>query len=83
MKHYLNDLIVVLACCITVTIVTFIESDRVDDLEDELIGITRRLEVVEQVLGIEYEEGELQKCININQMKKLLIEQWNYGSGHY
>jgi len=75
MKHYLNDLIVILACCLTVAIVTFIEGDRVDNLQDELIGITRRLEVVEQVLGIEYEEGELQKCININQMKKLLIEQ--------
>lgn len=61
MKHYLNDLIVVLACCLTVTIVTFIESDRVDklqwELKEELTGITRRLEIVEQVLGIEYVEG--------------------------
>lgn len=75
MKHYLNDLIVVLVCCLIVTIVTFIDGDRVDDMQDELTGITRRLEIVEQVLGIEYKEGELQRCININQMKKLLIEQ--------
>ncbi len=49
MKHYLNDLIVVLVCCITVAIVTFIESARVDDLQKQLAEITTQLKTVEEV----------------------------------